>query len=225
MISGAGSPTAANGVRVDGSRPWVRLSGDCNRPIRAIVFGERTAGQIERVKVNIGGHGMTGKPDKELPVGAGGVNAVDEEDVSARLARLKREAVETQARFRDPEQRSTLRSGEPDAFFKWAGEMVDAKHRLTDAIMSLPEDGFQLQGATARGCMHLLNASAQRPGHWQLTRFDDKGEPWGDTQYADRRTAIKEFISDISLATLDTIDGAFTAGIDPPAPARRTRRP
>ena len=54
-----------------------------------------------------------------------------------------------------------------------------------------------------------LTASAQQPGKWQLTRFDQAGQPWGDTQYETKGEALLEFLSDADVSTVRDFGGQF----------------
>lgn len=95
------------------------------------------------------------------------------------------------------------------AFFILSGAESDARAALARAVEELPNDSFSLHGKTIDGRIVTINASAQRREHWQVTRFDAKGEPWGDTQYENKLKAISEFLQDIDIQTLDSITGAF----------------
>lgn len=98
---------------------------------------------------------------------------------------------------------------EAEQYFALSGAMSDAQGALAKALGSLADDSFALHGNTNDGRLVTLNASAQRAGHWQLTRFDAKGEPWGDTQYETKTQGIRDFLQDIDSKTLDNVDGLF----------------
>lgn len=133
---------------------------------------------------------------------------------SANLPQLKAAAVEARETFRSfLDAPRADRAADVD-FASVSSALYDTKQALVGAIAAMPDDGFALQGTTRDGRLVLLNASAQRAGHWQLTRFDAAGEPWGDSQYSTKRQAIEDFLSDISLKTLDDIEHSFDAPAD-----------
>ena len=104
-----------------------------------------------------------------------------------------------------------VRSGDPngvtlDRWMALSGRSLKAKKALTAELSSLPDDGFALQAQASGGRMVTLTQSAQQPGKWQLTRFSADGAPWGDTNYASKDQAIREFIDEADLSSMT--DGA-----------------
>jgi hypothetical protein len=96
-------------------------------------------------------------------------------------------------------------------FFGLAGAARKARATLAEAIDTIPDSDTSLSGVTNKGLLVLFNASAQRPGQWQLTRFDKDGSPWGDTQYPRKLQGIEHFLEDINLASLNDHEQRFTA--------------
>lgn len=93
-----------------------------------------------------------------------------------------------------------------DNYFSLSSALFDAKKQFAEELTAIPDDAFALQATTSDGRMLLLNGSAQRDGHWQLTRFDRSGEPWGDTQHPTKTQAIKDFLDEADVATVKDFD-------------------
>lgn len=102
----------------------------------------------------------------------------------------------------------------PQALIDVSVRLADARRRLSVCVQKLPAQELALQGRTSDGRLVLLTASAQRTGHWQVTRFDSEGVPWGDSQYTQLASAVDDFLREIELRTLGGYEGAFI-GIDP----------
>jgi hypothetical protein len=96
-------------------------------------------------------------------------------------------------------------------FFGMAGAARKARTTLAEAIDAIPDSDTALKGVTSSGLLVLFNASAQRSGQWQLTRFDKDGSPWGDTQYVRKLQGIEHFLEDIDLASLNDHENRFIA--------------
>ena len=117
---------------------------------------------------------------------------------------------------------SAVRQGDPknisiQQFLELSDRSMTARKLATEQLASLPDDGFALQAAASGGRMLILTPSAQQPGRWQLTRFDAKGNPWGDTNFDTKQQAIREFLDEADLTTITTGDGiAFSRAM--PAP-------
>jgi len=81
----------------------------------------------------------------------------------------------------------------------------DARQRLVETMTAAGESSaaFALRGKTRGGLLLMLTLSAQKLGHWQLTRFDAGNQPWGDTQYPTLKQAVDEFVQDANIQTLD----------------------
>lgn len=114
-------------------------------------------------------------------------------------------AIAAQEKFRALDRAKTAVEN-PDDYFALSAKMQEAKKALAERIAALPKEGFSVSGKTHDGRVLTLNASAQRPGSWQLTRFAKDGEPWGDTQYVSKRAAVKEFLDDIDVSTLSRLE-------------------
>jgi hypothetical protein len=122
---------------------------------------------------------------------------------------LKSEAVRAQQRMRQVLQHPD-RSYGAKYLFECSGELSTAKKGLSAALEMLPDDSFALHGCTRDGRSIMLNKSAKRADSWQLTRFDPSGQPFGDTQYAEKRRGIGELLDDIEIVTLVDFDGLLT---------------
>lgn len=96
-----------------------------------------------------------------------------------------------------------------DAYWAALDRHTNALRGLQAELEALPDDGFALEAATPMGMVMSLTASAQQPGKWQLTRFDQAGEPWGDTQYETKSEALLEFLSDADVSTVRDFGGQF----------------
>lgn len=83
----------------------------------------------------------------------------------------------------------------------------EARKALVEYLGRRPDDGFALEGTNGNGLRRILNASAQSPGQWQLTRFASDGEPWGDSQYRSKTEALDDFLQEVELDTLRDMDG------------------
>lgn len=129
-----------------------------------------------------------------------------------KLTSLKQKAAEAHQNFNEFDKAITAgkRETDGDTYFDMIGKLLDAKKALAAELVAMPDDGFALQAKTRDGRMLILNQSAQRPGYWQLTRFDDKGMPWGDTQYQTKSQAIKEFITDSDISTITDYGMTFS---------------
>lgn len=101
-----------------------------------------------------------------------------------------------------------------EALFQRSVALADAREDLVACLQELPPEDFALQGRTSDGRLLLLTRSAQRAQHWQVTRFDREGIPWGDSQYTRQAQATADFVREIELRTLGGHEGAFLA-VDP----------
>lgn len=83
------------------------------------------------------------------------------------------------------------------------GEQLAVRKLFIHRLASLLTEPIGLQAKTRSGTVLLLTGSAQKPKHYQLTRFDASGQPWGDTNYARLPDALEELVqeSDISSIT------------------------
>lgn len=102
----------------------------------------------------------------------------------------------------------------PQGLIDLSVRLADARRNFSACVQELPAQEFALQGRTSDGRLVLLTASAQRAGHWQVTRFDSEGVPWGDSQYTQLASAVDDFLREIELRTLGGHEGAFI-GIEP----------
>lgn len=122
-----------------------------------------------------------------------------------------REAAEAAAAEVAAFEAATDQGQEIDADAYWAAteRQNEALHALQAELEALPDDGFALEATTPMGMAMSLTASAQQPGKWQLTRFDQAGQPWGDTQYETKGEALREFLSDADVSTVRDFGGQF----------------
>lgn len=110
----------------------------------------------------------------------------------------------------DAVDRKSVKVEDAQGYFDLSEAYSDAKDALAAEFLKQPDEGFALQGMTPDGRRIILNGSAQNPGQWQLTRFDRRGEPWGDSQYRTKRSALDEFLREIDLRSLEDMDGQFS---------------
>src|SRR3546814_20463631 len=73
-----------------------------------------------------------------------------------------------------------------------ADQIVESRKAFLKVLDELTLDALALQSMTPDGKRLMLTASAQKPGHYQLTRFDDQGAPWGDTNYPTKMAELVE---------------------------------
>lgn len=80
-----------------------------------------------------------------------------------------------------------------------------ARQHLIEAMAAAGEScaTFALRGRTRGDLILLLTPSAQKHGHWQLTRFDAGNQPWGDTQYPTLKQALDDFVQEADIQTLE----------------------
>lgn len=98
---------------------------------------------------------------------------------------------------------------DPDAYWAATERQVEANRALGAELEALPDDGFALEAVTPGGMALSLTPSAQQPGKWQLTHFDQAGQPWGDTQYETKAEAIAELLTDADVSTVRDFGGQF----------------
>lgn len=70
------------------------------------------------------------------------------------------------------------------------------------ALLDQQPGDLALTGNTTWKQQLFFMPSSKESGCWQLTRFDNSGEPWGDTHYTKRITGINEYLRDVDLTTL-----------------------
>jgi diguanylate cyclase (GGDEF)-like protein len=133
--------------------------------------------------------------------------AEEEEDA---ISKAKQAAIAARNAFRAIDR--TKKIEDADSYFDLSSKMSDAKSAFADALGQIPADQFALRGMTSDGRILLLTPSAQRPGFWQLTRFDINGEPWGDTQYPTREQATREFLDDATPESVTDHSAQFSRG-------------
>jgi len=82
--------------------------------------------------------------------------------------------------------------------------LASAREDLAQALVDQIDQGI-VNGLTGRtsvqATLRTLTASAQRPGYWQLTRFDQEG-PAGDSQYPSARAAVEDLLREVDAASL-----------------------
>ena len=127
-------------------------------------------------------------------------------------------AIEAKAAF-DAVDSASVTVSDADAYFDLSDRESDAREQLVKELTKQPDDGFVLQGRNAGGRMIMLNGSAQNAGQWQLTRFDSKDEPLGDSQYRTKAKALEDFLREIDLASLQDFEGSFSRSRGPQQPA------
>jgi hypothetical protein len=94
-----------------------------------------------------------------------------------------------------------------DKYFGLADKVTEAMDAFVADLEQIPDDSFSLQAKTKDGRLLLVNPSAQKPGHYQLTRFGSDGKPWGDTQYPTKKQAIKDFLDESDASTVKDFGG------------------
>jgi len=119
--------------------------------------------------------------------------------------RAHKAAIAAQEKFKALDRKAAAVEN-PDDYFALSTKMHDAKNALAERIAALPKEGFSISGKTHDGRLLTINASAQQPGAWQLTRFAKDGDPWGDVQYVNKKAAVKEFLDDIDMKTLSRLE-------------------
>lgn len=97
-----------------------------------------------------------------------------------------------------------------EAYFAATEAFIDARTALASEYALVPDAQFGLSAQTSDGRRLSLTLSAQRPGHYQLTRFDRQGEPFGDTQLPTKLSALQEFLSEADLVTVTDSEIAFS---------------
>jgi hypothetical protein len=112
----------------------------------------------------------------------------------------------------DAMDRKSVKVDDAQDYFDLSAAFSNAKEALAKELAKQPDDGFALQGLTRDGRMLILNASAQNQGQWQLTRFDRSGEPWGESQYSTKASALSDFLREVNLDSLRDMGGAFSRG-------------
>src|SRR3546814_7892019 len=86
-------------------------------------------------------------------------------------------------------------------YMSLADQIVESRKAFLKVLDELTLDALALQSMTPDGKRLMLTASAQKPGHYQLTRFDDQGAPWGDTNYrSEEHTSELQSLMRISYA-------------------------
>lgn len=116
-------------------------------------------------------------------------------------------AISARVAMRELDRDAVAERGDGEAYWEAIGNVVSTCDELAAALAGLTDDGFALRAFSPDGRMLILSASAQRPGRWQLTRFDREREPWGDTQYECKQRAIRELLAECDLRTLADMDG------------------
>lgn len=123
---------------------------------------------------------------------------------STDLESIKQAASTAREVFRNADERAKLRQLGPDEYFAFTDKVIEAEKALVLKLAEYPDDGFGVQATTADGRMLTLTPSAQQPGKWQLTRFDANGTPWGDTNYDTKAQALKEFVQEADIKSIQS---------------------
>lgn len=131
------------------------------------------------------------------------------------LQQLRDDLVKSRSEF-DAYDTEVRNGVEPDGdkYFGLADRVAEAESAFASDLESIPDESFALQAKTRDGRMLMLNPSAQKPGHYQLTRFGIDGAPWGDTQYPTKAQAIKDFLNESDASTVKD----FAQQLNQPAP-------
>src|SRR3546814_8810388 len=87
-------------------------------------------------------------------------------------------------------------------YMSLADQIVESRKAFLKVLDELTLDALALQSMTPDGNRLMLTASAQKPGHYQLTSFDDQGAPWGDTNYQNKLATIVEFDQERDMARI-----------------------
>jgi hypothetical protein len=103
-------------------------------------------------------------------------------------------------------------------------QAVDATMAVRAPLIARLAELPALSAKNSMGLLRIVAGSAQKPGQWQLTRFDQNGEPWGDSQYSSQEAAIEDFLRDVDIETLE-MGEAEPAAPAQPAPASEATPP
>ena len=103
-------------------------------------------------------------------------------------------------------------------------QAVDATMAVRAPLIARLSELPALSAKNSMGLLRIVAGSAQKPGQWQLTRFDQNGEPWGDSQYSSQEAAIEDFLRDVDIETLE-MGEAEPAAPAQPAPASEATPP
>lgn len=134
-------------------------------------------------------------------------------DMNASIEKLKQRAALSQDEFEN--FMSNVESADDAQKYTELNDLAaNAQNELVHSLAQIPDDHFALHAEASGGRFNILSASAQKPGLWQLTRFDKEGQPWGDTQYPEKLQAIKEFVTESNISTLTgfEVDGSQAQG-------------
>jgi hypothetical protein len=161
-----------------------------------------------------GGQGLPGPRGSEEGGQQG--QRVGQEDAAAQAQEVAALAAALKARDEfEKVDRASVKVEDGARYFELSAAASDAAKRFATALASRPDEGFALRGTTSDGRQAMLNASAQQPGKWQLTRFDRQGEPWGDTQYETKAQAVKEFVDEVRLESIEDMRGKLAPKPEP----------
>ena len=97
---------------------------------------------------------------------------------------------------------------------------VDATRAARAPLVAKLKEQPALSAKNGNGLLRIVAGSAQKPGQWQLTRFDQNAEPWGDSQYTSQEAAIDDFLREVDIDTLEF--GGGTPAEPAAAPAEST---
>ena len=137
-------------------------------------------------------------------LGAMAVPAIGKALDPAELKRLRNEAIGAKDEFDRYYSAVKRREVEPTAedYFGRSTEMADAQERLAAKMSEIPDEAFGFQSRTSDGRLTMITPSSKKAGHYQVTYFDKKGEPFGDTLYPSREQALNEFLKESDLRTV-----------------------
>lgn len=183
-------------------------------PAEQVVGGSEYLGkQLERAGMLSGNRNqlsellaglVTPDPLDVAKLGAMAVPVVGRAIDPATLKQLRTEAISAKDEFDDLYRAIKKRTREPEAeeYFGKSGAMHDAQERLAQSMSNIPDDAFGFQARNNDNMMLMLTPSAQKPGEYQLTRFDRKGQPFGHTEYKTKEHALKDFLYESNLRTV-----------------------
>lgn len=107
-----------------------------------------------------------------------------------------------------------------DDYFAASDKSEAAMEAFTAELVAIDDGVFALEAKAKDGRKLMLNPSAQQPGKYQLTRFDREGEPWGDSQYSTKASAVGDFLREVDVGTVQDYEGR----IEPAVQLRQRQR-
>lgn len=93
-----------------------------------------------------------------------------------------------------------------EQFVQLSDKAFDARKALVH-LLDQQDSDFSLTGHTEERRALFFMPSSKEAGCWQTTRFDNQGEPWGDTHYTSRRAGLTEYLQEVDFRSLRCQDG------------------